>query len=215
MAKMDILRLMAGFRKFRERYFESADPLYGRLADPGVGQSPKTLIIGCSDSRVDPALITSAAPGEIFVVRNVGNLVPPYEKGGGFHGVSAAIEFAIVNLKVENVIILGHRQCGAFRALMLNEGTVPNGFVQHWVRIAEQAKAFVLKKHAGEDDDHLCRYGEQESIRYSLKNLRTFPFVEEAIKTRGLTLMGIYFDLESGQLLECDEEGDSFKSVEL
>jgi carbonic anhydrase len=215
MAKMDILRLMAGFRKFRERYFESEDPLYGRLADPGVGQSPKTLIIGCSDSRVDPALITSAAPGEIFVVRNVGNLVPPYEEGGGYHGVSAAIEFAIVNLKVENVIILGHRQCGAIRALMLNEGNVPNGFVQKWVRIAQEAKAYVLEKHAGEDDDHLCRYGEQESIRYSLKNLRTFPFVAEAIKSRGLTLMGIYFDLESGQLLECDEEKDVFKNVEL
>lgn len=215
MAKMDILRLMAGFRKFRERYFESEDSLYSRLASPAAGQAPKTLIIGCSDSRVDPALITSASPGEIFVVRNVANLVPPYEKGGGFHGVSAAIEFAVVNLKVENIIILGHRQCGGIRALMLNEGTVPNGFVAQWVRIAEQAKMTVLKKHAGEADETLCRYGEQESIRSSLKNLRTFPFVEEAIQNRGLAVMGIYFDLESGQLLECDEENEIFKSVEL
>lgn len=213
MAKMDILRLMAGFRKFRERYFEvSEDTFFGRLAGP---QSPKTLIIGCSDSRVDPALITSAAPGEIFVVRNVANLVPPYEVGGGFHGVSAAIEFAVVNLKVENIIVLGHRQCGGIRALMLNEGTVPNGFVSQWVRIAEQAKTNVLKKHAGEEDETLCRHGELESIRCSLKNLKTFPFVEEAIKVRGLTLMGIYFDLESGQLLECDDASDDFKNVEL
>ena len=215
MAKMDILRLMAGFRKFRERYFESEDPLYSRLASPAQGQAPKTLIIGCSDSRVDPALITSASPGEIFVVRNVANLVPPYEKGGGFHGVSAAIEFAVVNLKVENVIILGHRQCGGIRALMLGEGTVSNGFVSQWMRIAEKAKQKVLKKHAGEEDESLCRYGEQESIRESLQNLRTFPFVADAIKNRGLTLMGIYFDLESGQLLECDEEHETFKNVEL
>ncbi len=214
MAKMDILRLMAGFRKFRERYFEtvSEDTYFGKLAGT---QTPKTLIIGCSDSRVDPALITSASPGEIFVVRNVANLVPPYEKGGGFHGVSAAIEFAVVNLKVENVIVLGHRQCGGIRALMLNEGTVPNGFVSQWVRIAEKAKITVLKKHAGEDDETLCRHGEKESIRESLKNLRTFPFVDEAVKNRGLTLMGIYFDLESGQLLECGEDDNEFKNVEL
>jgi len=210
---MDILRLMAGFRKFRERYFEaSEDTFFGRLAGP---QHPKSLIISCSDSRVDPALITSASPGEIFVVRNVANLVPPYEKGGGFHGVSAAIEFAVVNLKVENIIVLGHRQCGGIRALMLNEGTVPGGFVSQWMRIAEQAKINVLKKHAGEEDESLCRHGEKESIRCSLNNLRTFPFVQEAINERGLTLMGIYFDLESGQLLECDEDNDTFKNVEL
>ncbi|MCC2680011.1 MAG: carbonic anhydrase [Pseudobdellovibrio sp.] len=212
---MDILRLMAGFRKFRERHFETVaeDTYFGKLAGP---QHPKTLIIGCSDSRVDPALITSAAPGEIFVVRNVANLVPPYEKGGGFHGVSAAIEFAVVNLQVENVIILGHRQCGGIRALMLNEGNVvPNGFVSQWVKIAEQAKVNVLKKHAGEDDEDLCRHGELESIRCSLTNLKTFPFVEDAIQKRGLTLMGIYFDLESGQLLECDSESDGFRNVEL
>jgi carbonic anhydrase len=215
MAKMDILRLMAGFRKFRERHFETVaeDTYFGKLAGP---QHPKTLIIGCSDSRVDPALITSAAPGEIFVVRNVANLVPPYEKGGGFHGVSAAIEFAVVNLQVENVIVLGHRQCGGIRALMLNEGNVvPNGFVSQWVKIAEQAKVNVLKKHAGEDDEDLCRHGELESIRCSLTNLKTFPFVEDAIQKRGLTLMGIYFDLESGQLLECDSESDGFRNVEL
>ncbi len=214
MSKIEILRLMAGFRKFRDKYFANEHPLYQRLT-AGAGQSPKTLIIGCSDSRVDPAIITSASPGELFIVRNVANLVPPYEKGGGFHGVSAAIEFAVVNLNVENVIVLGHRQCGGIRALMLNEQVKPSSFVQQWVNIAQKAKQKVLQKYPGESDDSLCRHGELESIATSLKNLRTFPFVQAAIQERGLAIMGIYFDLESGQLLECDEELDTFKNIEL
>ncbi len=213
MSKKEILRLMIGFRKFREKYFANEHPLYTRLST-GNGQTPKTLIIGCSDSRVDPAIITSASPGELFIVRNVANLVPPYEKGGGFHGVSAAIEFAVVNLMVENVIVLGHRQCGGIRALMLNQQVEPNSFVGQWVRIAQDAKIRVLEKFAGESEENLCRHGEQEAIVTSLKNLRTFPFVESAIKDRGLTVLGIYFDLESGQLLECDEELGSFSNLE-
>lgn len=215
MSKIEILRLMAGFRKFRDKYFANEHPLYQRLT-AGLGhQSPKTLIIGCSDSRVDPAIITSASPGELFIVRNVANLVPPYEKGGGFHGVSAAIEFAVVNLMVENVIVLGHRQCGGIRALMLNQQIKPSSFVDQWVNIAQKAKQKVIQKFPGESDDNLCRHGELESIVTSLENLRTFPFVQSAIKERGLAIMGIYFDLESGQLLEFDEELDSFKNIEL
>ena len=214
MSKKEILRLMAGFRRFRDKYFANEHPLYQRLTT-GVGQSPKTLIIGCSDSRVDPAIITSASPGELFIVRNVANLVPPYEKGGGFHGISAAIEFAVVNLNVENIIILGHRQCGGIRALMLNHQIKPNGFVEQWVRIAQDAKKRVLEKHQGESEENLCRHGELESIITSLKNIRTFPFVEEAIQSRGLAVMGIYFDLELGQLLEFDEDLGGFKNIEL
>jgi len=213
MGKTEILRLMVGFRKFRDKYFANEHPLYQRLSSSGQG--PKTLIIGCSDSRVDPAIITSASPGELFVVRNVANLVPPYEKKGGVHGVSSAIEFAVVNLKVENVIVLGHRQCGGIRALMLNEVGQANGFVQRWMSIAQDAKDRVLAAHSGESDDHLCRHGELESIITSLHNLRTFPFVEEAIQNQGLTLMGIYFDLEQGQLLEYVEEQGLFRNIEV
>lgn len=213
MSKKEILRLMVGFRKFRDKYFANEHPLYQRLTTGG-GQSPKTLIIGCSDSRVDPAIITSASPGELFIVRNVANLVPPYEKGGGFHGVSAAIEFAVINLSVENIIILGHRQCGGIRALMLNQQIQPHGFVEQWVRIAQDAKMRVLEKYKEESEENLCRHGELESIVTSLKNLRTFPFVESAIHSRGLAVMGIYFDLESGQLLEFDEDLGGFKNIE-
>lgn len=213
MSKKEILRLMAGFRKFREKYFANEHPLYQRLS--GTGQTPKTLIIGCSDSRVDPAIITSASPGELFIVRNVANLVPPYEQGG-VHGVSAAIEFAVVNLKVENVIVLGHRQCGGIRSLMLNDQHVQNNsFVDNWVSIAKGAKARVLEKYGHESEDNLCRHGELESIVTSLNNLRTFPFVNAAIKERDLALMGIYFDLEQGQLLEYDEKTDGFKNIDV
>jgi carbonic anhydrase len=212
MSKIDILRLMAGFRKFHEKYFTNEHPLYQRLTT-GIGQTPKTLIIGCSDSRVDPAIISSAHPGELFIVRNVANLVPPFDKNGGVHGVSAAIEFAVVNLKVENIIVLGHRQCGGIRALMLNQSVQPNGFVEQWVRIAQDAKDRVLEKHKGEDDESLCRHGELESIVTSIGNLRTFPFVQEAVNKRGLILMGIYFDLEVGHLLEYDEASQGFRNI--
>ncbi len=204
---------MAGFRRFREKYFANEHPLYQRLSS-SAGQSPKTLIIGCSDSRVDPAIITSASPGELFIVRNVANLVPPYEQGGR-HGVSAAIEFAVVNLKVENIIILGHRQCGGIRSLMLDHQTQPGGFVEQWMSIAKGAKARVLAKHGGESEENLCRHGELESITVSLENLRTFPFVEAAIRDRDMSLIGIYFDLEQGQLLEYDDKLGSFKNIEV
>ncbi|MBL7542692.1 MAG: carbonic anhydrase [Bdellovibrionaceae bacterium] len=214
MGKKEILRLMIGFRKFHEKYFANEHSLYQRLSS-GAGQSPKTLIIGCSDSRVDPAIITSASPGELFIVRNVANLVPPYEKGGGVHGVSAAIEFAIINLKVENVIVLGHRQCGGIRALVTNQGIQAGGFVEQWVRVASDAKERVLSKFPEANEETLCRHCEMESIVTSLNNLKTFPFVEAAIKERDLALMGIYFDLEQGQLQEYDDKEGVFKNVEL
>ena len=212
MSKSEILRLMAGFRKFRDKYFANEHPLYQRLSTGG--QSPKTLIIGCSDSRVDPAIITSASPGELFIVRNVANLVPPYQEGGGFHGVSAAIEFSVVNLMVENIIILGHRQCGGIRSLVLNQNSKPDGFVGQWMQIAQDAKDRVLKKYKGEDEESLCRHVELESIVTSLNNIRTFPFVQAAIKDRGMSVIGIYFDLELGQLIEYDEELCEFRNIE-
>ncbi len=213
MSKKEILRMMAGFRKFREKYFANEHPLYQRLTTGG-GQTPKTLIIGCSDSRVDPAIITSASPGELFIVRNVANLVPPYNEKGGVHGVSSAIEFAVINLNVENIIVLGHRQCGGIRALMTSQQVKPNGFVEQWMNIAKDAKARVLAKYPHDSEDSLCRHGELESIVTSLNNLRTFPFVASAIAERGMSVMGIYFDLELGQLMECDEDSGQFRNIE-
>ena len=209
---------MAGFRKFKEKYFfEDAlgrGSVYQRLAS--AGQSPKTLLIGCSDSRVDPAILTGAEPGELFVVRNVANLVPPCEPAGqGLHGTSSALEFAVVNLKVENIIVLGHRQCGGIRALMQGVTDKADGFIGRWMRIAEDARAKVLKEHPKADEETQWRLAEMEGIRVSLRNLKTFPFIKERVESGQLNLVGIYFDLEQGQLFECNDINEPFRKLEI
>lgn len=213
MARKDILKLLVGFKRFRERYFGEAESVYQKLS--ASGQTPKTLVIGCSDSRVDPAILTSAEPGDLFVIRNVANLVPPFEDAAGYHGVSSAIEFAVVNLRVENVVILGHRQCGGVRALMSGQIGASGRFVGEWVQIAQRAKDRVLQAFPHADFESQCRECEKESIAISIENLKTFPFVQEAIRERGLFIFGTYFDLESGELLEFDEEAASFKPLEI
>lgn len=212
MRNKELLRLVAGFRRFRDRYYQDSSTLYQRLSISG--QTPKTLVIACSDSRVDPAIITSSHPGELFIVRNVANLVPPFEKIGGFHGVSSAIEFAVLNLKVENIIIMGHRQCGGIRALMLGT-SLEGSFIGSWMRIAQDAKRRVLEKFSGADEEVLCRHGELESIVTSLENLRTFPFVQQAIQERNMNLVGVYFDLENGEMFQFDSEAQKFKQIEV
>jgi carbonic anhydrase len=211
MPKKEIAKLMAGFRQFREKFYLGDNPTYSMLSTQP--QVPKTLVIGCSDSRVDPAILGGTGPGEIFVVRNIANLVPPYETGGGNHGVSAAIEFAVVNLNVENIIILGHRQCGGIRALLFPEEMQAGGFVQNWMKIAEPAKRRAIQAVPETDQFELWRRCELESIRTSIANLRTFPFVAEAEKNRGLKILGIYFDLERGELMELDEATATFSPI--
>lgn len=214
LTKKEILKMMIGFRRFRERFFKGQDhSVYDSLAS--TGQSPKTLMIACSDSRVDPAILFSSSPGEMFVVRNVANLVPPFESSIGFHGVSAAIEFAVVNLKVEQVVILGHRQCGGIRSLFQPEAIREGGFVQQWMTIADDAKNKVLKALPNGDLEQHCRECEKTSIVTSIHNLRSFPFIDTAIKNRGLQLIGVYFDLEDGQLSFYDEATDGFRELEI
>lgn len=210
MGNRSILKLVAGFKKFRESTFIREGSIYSRLNE---GQNPKTLIIGCSDSRVDPAIIWNANPGEIFVVRNVANLVPPFDASkSGLHGVSAAIEFAVVDLKVENIIILGHRLCGGIRALVSNE-VRGDSFLGPWLQIAKPAKDSVIRKNPEADLDTLCRHCELESITTSIQNLRSFPFVQQAIQNREMGILGIYFDIEKGELSEYDEATKSYKPL--
>lgn len=212
MRRKEILKLMVGFKRFRETIFSKDGSVYTRLSS---GQAPKTLIIGCSDSRVDPAIISSASPGDIFVVRNVANLVPPFESAStGLHGVSAAIEFAVESLKVENVIILGHRLCGGIQALM-TDSHKENSFIGSWVNIAKDAKEKVKNEFPDADLDTLCRHCEKESIVTSIQNLKSFPFVKSAIESRDMQILGIYFDLELGQLLEYDDDSKKFLEITL
>jgi carbonic anhydrase len=210
-----LLRLMAGFKKFREKYFVPVDlenSVYHKLAS--AGQTPKTLLIGCSDSRVDPAILTGAEPGELFVVRNVANLVPPCESSSvGFHGTSSALEFAVVHLKVENIIILGHRQCGGIQALMNSNEDTPDNFIGQWMSIAKEARQYVLMNHADLSKESQWRLAEMESIKVSIKNLKTFPFVQEAMTTRQMNVIGVYIDLEEGELWELDESTHKFRQL--
>lgn len=213
MRNREILRLVAGFRRFRDKYFSESETTSSKIFE---SQNPKTLIIGCSDSRVDPALISSSSPGELFIVRNVANLVPPYETAAtGRHGVSAAIEFAVVNLKVENIVILGHRRCGGIRALMEGSQQKQNSFVGMWMEIAERAKLKVLTKFKNQDFEIQCLECEKEGIVTSMENLKTFPFVQDAITLRDLKIFGIYFDLDQGILLEYEESIDGFQPVKM
>ena len=211
-----IARLIAGFRRFREKNYlqdETEHSVYQRLVSHG--QTPKTLLIGCSDSRVDPAILTGASPGELFVVRNVANLVPPCEPSAvGFHGTSSAIEFAVDILKVENVIILGHRQCGGIRALMQGAGEKET-FIAQWMSIVAEARQQVLTAYPAADDETRCRYAEMEALKVSYKNLHTFDFVKEAVDHRQMNVLAVYFDLELGQLWVLDGPTQEFRQFEI
>ncbi len=196
----DIERFITGFRTFQNDYFGPESPQFEPLKQ---GQNPKTMIIGCSDSRVDPAILTNCLPGEIFTVRNVANLVPPYEENGGFHGVSAALEFAVCHLGVEHIIVLGHSQCGGINALMNDScGCKGDSFISSWMSIAIPAREKVLAELPDKDFKLQQRAVEQAAILLSIENLLTFPWIDQRVADGIISLHGWYFDLNTGELFE-------------
>ena len=206
----NINELLQGFQRFRVKSFEPNRELFNRLAMQG--QTPRTLLVGCSDSRVDPAILTDSAPGDLFVVRNVANLVPPHETTGRYHGTSAALEFAVCNLKVHNIIILGHSRCGGIRALLegYGENDEGEGFIAPWVKIAASARDEVLQRWPDASNEFKQRACERAGIRASLTNLMTFPFIRQRVEQGQLKLYGWYYDLENGELMQYDSEKDRF-----
>jgi carbonic anhydrase len=198
--------LIEGYRVYRKRRWPELRTLHKKLAERG--QSPKTLVIACADSRVDPATIFNAGPGELFVVRNVANLAPPFEEAPGFHGVSAAIEFAVKALKVETVLVLGHAQCGGVAHALSQHPRDPHSFLDAWVSLLDKAKDRVIHLPG----DHQAAL-EHESIRVTLENLATFPFIAEAIATRGLKLAGARYGVADGSLELLDPETGEFSAV--
>ena len=208
----DIARFIAGFKRFRQQYF---DPHEQRFAPLQQGQRPKVLLVGCSDSRVDPAMLTGCTPGELFVVRNVANLVPPCEHDSHHHGVSAALEYAVCALEVEHIIVLGHSGCGGISALM--EG-VPDGlsaeYIGPWVSIAERARERVLKELAGKDPAVQIRACEQASILVSLENLLSFTWIGDRVESGALLLHGWYFDIHSGHLMAFDPATGAYNNLD-
>ncbi|WP_018151846.1 carbonic anhydrase [Leeia oryzae] len=205
----DLERFVEGFRNFQQQYFAEAGSVFETLAK---GQQPKTLLIGCCDSRVDPALLTQCAPGEMFVVRNVANLVPVCEVGTHNQGVSAGIQFAVCDLEVERIIILGHAHCGGIRALMNGRGSnpKPEDYIGRWMKIAEPARQKVLTELHGKSEDIQRRAAELASILVSLDNLLTFPWIKSRVDEGKLSLHGWYFDIEQGALLAFDPEARRF-----
>ena len=202
---MAIDRLIAGFKSFRETYYEDQPDFFRSLVEKG--QSPDVMVIACSDSRVNPSIIAKAEPGELFIVRNMANLVPPYEPDRRHHGTSAAIEFAVRDLEVGHIIVLGHSHCGGIRCLCEGREDAENReFVDDWMSIVEQARDDCLEGEA-----HL-RHVEREAVKLSLANLLTFPWLKERVENGGLKLHGWWFDLEAGELL-AHEAGDDWKTL--
>lgn len=205
----DIAKFIAGFRHFQKKYFSEDRDLFEQLRQ---GQHPKALVVSCADSRVDPALLTGAEPGDIFVVRNVANLVPPYESGGNFASVPAALEFAVLSLEVEHIIVLGHAQCGGIRALMSDAG--PGGeFIGKWVSIAQRAREQVLAELPEKSADMQARACEQAAILVSLENLMTYPWIAQRVSAGTVHLHGWYFDIEKGLLWHYNPAREGFEPI--
>ena len=204
-------QLVEGLRRFRRESFPRFREHYQRLV--ADGQRPSTLFLGCADSRVVPDLLTSALPGDLFVIRNVANLVPPAENQGNYHGTSAALEFGVRNLKVPHIIVLGHAQCGGIHALLEGSVDKDESFIAGWMGIAEAARKQVEQEHSGASDKLRHRACEQKAILVSLNNLMTFSWIRERVEQGGLTLHGWYFDIECGELLGYDAATGSFETL--
>lgn len=199
-------RLIAGYHRFRANQWPERRATYERLAEQG--QSPRALVVACSDSRVDPTMIFDAAPGELFTVRNVANLIPPYEPDAAFHATSAALEFGVRVLQVPDLIVMGHAMCGGIHALLNGVPKEAGDFLAGWIRIAERAKQRALAC-APADPQTAC---ELEAVRLSLENLRTFPWVEERVQAGRLRLHGAMYGVRSGVLSMLGADG-TFSAV--
>ncbi len=206
-------KLLEGFRRFRETNFDQNRGLFETLSQQG--QTPKVLLIGCCDSRVDPAILFDAQPGEMFVLRNVANLIPPYAPDQGHHGTSAALEFAVRGLEVEHVVVLGHAQCGGVRALVENQAADQTDFIKGWMTIARAARdrALALTLSAGQPIEAARRMCEQETVAISLANLMTFPWVRERVEQSRLMLHGWLYNMEEGKLFRLDPFTNTFLEV--
>ncbi len=198
-------RLMKGYAAFRTGRFQSENERYRHLAE--TGQKPTVMVIACCDSRAAPELIFDASPGELFVVRNVANLVPPYSPDGAYHGTSAALEFGIMGLEVEDIVVMGHGRCGGIGAALREGGSPlsPGDFIGKWISLLEKPVE-ACRCEAITDFDERRHRLEHLSIANSLDNLRTFPCVKVLEGLNRIRLHGVWFDIALGELHVLDEE---------
>jgi carbonic anhydrase len=208
-----LTQLIEGYRRFRQQDWARERE---RWADMAEGQSPQVMILSCADSRVDPAQIFDARPGEMFVVRNIAALAPPYETSRGYHGVSAALEFAVIQLKVGEILVMGHGLCGGCAAALTGQfdDTEPGEghFIADWVKMLGGARDQVRASHPELDRDAFLAM-EREAVKVSLANLRTFPWIREREEAGELKLHGAHFSIAEGRLYVLDEAEAEFRPV--
>jgi len=206
--------LLDGYRRFRSHGYIEQRTRYDALTE---GQAPKVMIIACSDSRVDPTRVFDTEPGQAFVLRNVANLVPPYVAGDGLHGVSSAIEYAVTQLHVHHIVVLGHARCGGIAASFTGQfdDAEPGagGFISGWMAMIAPARDRIRAAAELSPDIDAHSALELEAIRISIANLRSFPFVAEAEASGALHLQGALFDIGDGVLRVLDKESDRFVTV--
>src|SRR6478672_4193408 len=206
-------QLIEGYLRFRMNDWARERQRWSELAE---GQSPRVMILSCADSRVDPAQIFDARPGEMFVARNIAGLAPPYETTSGYHGVSAALEFAVTQLEVGEIMVMGHGLCGGCAAALtgkFDDAEPGEGhFISDWVHMLDDASRKVRERHA-ELDQAAYTEMEQEAVKVSLANLRTFPWIAEREQAGKLKIHGAHFSIEEGRLYVLDEAEGSFHPV--
>ncbi len=207
----DFSALIDGYRRFRQTGWARERERWSELAE---GQSPRVMVIACSDSRVEPAVIFDARPGEMFVVRNVAALAPPFETTPGHHGVSAALEFAVTQLEVEEIVVMGHGLCSGCAAALTGQfDDAPHGaghFISEWVELLRGARDEVRKRHTGLDAEAFLEM-EWAAVKESLANLRTFPWIAERERDGRLMLHGAHFSIAEGRLYVLDEAEERFR----
>jgi len=208
-----LTELIEGYRRFREQDWTTERERWAELAE---GQSPKVMILACADSRSDPAQIFDARPGEMFVVRNIAALAPPYETSTGFHGVSSALEFAVTQIDVAEILVMGHGLCGGCAAALSGQfdDTEPGEghFIADWVRMLSGAREKVRARHEALDRAAFLDM-EHEAVKVSLANLRTFPWIAERERDGTLKLHGAHFSIGEGRLYVLDEAEEIFRPV--
>jgi carbonic anhydrase len=206
-------KFITGFKHFQSEYFSNDRQLFDSLV--AKGQHPRAMVVACSDSRVDPAMLTASRPGDMFVIRNIANLIPPYNPASPYPGVSAALEYGVCQLEVEHIIVLGHAHCGGIQSLMRGNGAQKCGeFISRWTAIAERARERVCNELPDKPPEVQARACEQASILVSLENLMTFPWIRERVEHGRMALHGWYFDIERGELLRYDPYVGRFEPLE-
>ena len=202
----DLDQLLDGYRRFQRNNFARQTELYRDLAE--TGQSPRVMVIACCDSRADPAMIFDVAPGDIFVVRNVANLVPPYAPSENQHGTSAALEFAVKGLGISHILVLGHARCGGITASLA--GADKGSFIGQWMAILDETRQSIDALATEEAQQEAL---EKAGIGQSILNLMSFPFIAERVNTGHLSLHGGYFDIATGVISLRDPESGNFSEV--